>query len=219
MRIGITTPQRPKYNPSTQYPTQGAINFGFTKVGKTPEPPAFTYNAQPAGFVQLINKGVATLRINFAEGTLDPNQPIALNIGVGNSGDITGDPTFGMELIFIQAEGSNELCFAPEPSGPPDPGSLSNRYAFQYTLATDTAAPAPIFRNGQNIRIGNEQAQIAGAEAPFFYVPTAITSATAGSNETITLNFDIQFKSDLTAGEPGGILQTQGQVILDFTVL
>ncbi len=218
MRIGITTPQRPKYNPSTKYPQQGGVNVSFTNIGKTPYPPSFRFNGIPASVVQLIDKGTATLKIQFTAGSLDPNQPISLNVGVSNDGDITTDPLFGMELIFFQASGTNELCFSPEPENP-DPANFSNRYAFLYTNAVDAGSGSPIFRNGQNIIITNTEALLGEAEAPFFYVPSAITGLSAGQTDTISMTYDIQFKSSLTASEPGEVVQIQGILVLDFTCI
>ena len=215
MRIGITTPQRPKWNPATKYPQQGAVNVSFTNIGKSPYPPSFRFNGIPSSVVQLIDKGTATLKIQFTAGSLDPNQPISLNIGVSNDGDITTDPLFGMELVFIQADGSNQLCFSPEPENP-DPANFSNRYAFLYTNEVDAGSGSPIFRNGQNLIITNEQALKGEAEAPFFYVPSAITGLSAGQTDTITLNYDIVFKSSITNPD---VIQIQGIIVLDFTCI
>ena len=221
MRIGITTPQRPKYNPSTKYPQQGAVNVSFTNIGKAPYPPSFRFNGIPTSVVQLIDKGTATLKIQFTAGSLDANQPISLNIGVSNDGDITASPDLGMELIFIQGDGTNpstELCFSPEPENP-DPASFSNRYAFLYTNSVDSGSGSPIFRNGQNMVITNTQAILGEADSPFFYVPSVITGLSAGQTDTISMTYDIRFKSSLTASEPGEVLQIQGVLVLDFTCI
>ncbi len=233
-KIGISTPRKTKYKPTSNNPFQGPTTVSFN-ANRPPFPPAFsTFIADPARLVKNsmlafniervggVNRygDNSRLRMNIGEAQLLSEEVgINLNFGVNNNAALAS--TEGITVIDVQVFGEKETplsCLGPAA----EPSELRPNATGIFTKATAAALPEPVtLRDGDNFKFNLQQAVEAMGGAPeeatgtLYIVPEIMERIREPGDEFIlTFRVNMLFTSQLDPDTPVALENAEFQLRL-----